>query len=173
MTCKRIVLNALFSLSLFMLAGCGGSDRPALAPASGIVKLDGEPVEGASVTYHPVEGGRPGSGTTDAQGRYTIKTFQDAPGAAVGDHIVTVMKISGPGAFVIQGDAPATAPSSSTGESDGSDSLSEIPLIDPSEPNQPEIIYDVPQRYMSPKESDLKVTVPETGSDSLHLDLAR
>ena len=173
MACKRQFLCALFPLSLFLLAGCGTSDRPSLAPASGIVKLDGVPVEGASVTFHPTEGGRPGSGVTDAQGRYTITTFQDAPGAAVGDHNVTVMKISGPGAYVLTGDSPATTQPNGSGESDGSDSLSEIPVIDSSETKQPEIIYDVPQKYMNPKESELKITVPATGSDSLNLDLTK
>lgn len=170
---KRPIFTILLPLSLFMVAGCGGSDRPTMAPASGIVKLDGEPVEGASVTYHPMAGGRPGSGVTDAQGRYTIKMFQDAPGATVGDHAVTVMKISGPGAYALAGDAPATATPDAAGNDDGSDSLSEIAVVVEGETKEPEIVYDVPQRYMNPKESGLLITVPETGSDSLNLDLTR
>lgn len=155
-----------------LLVGCGGSDRPSLAPASGVVRLDGEPVEGATVTFIPVGGGRPASGRTDSNGRYTIKTYHDAPGAIVGDHKVGVVKMSGPGLYAIQGDAPATAQSSSE-EDDGSDSLSEIAVVDSGEAPEPEIVYDVPQQYMNANESGLVVTVPSEGSDKLDLQLTR
>jgi hypothetical protein len=171
MTVTHRTLFTIVSLFSLILAGCGGSDRPSLAPASGIVKLDGVPVEGASVTYLPSSGGRPGSGVTDAAGRYTIKTFEDAPGAIVGDHKVSVMKISGPGADVMQGDAPAVATES--GEDDGADGLSQIEVIDASETEELEVIYDVPQKYMNSNDSGLELTVPPEGSDTLNLDLTK
>lgn len=164
-----------FVLVPLILVGCGGgSDRPSLAPASGIVTLNGEPVEGASLTFIPVAGGRPGSAITDAQGRYTIKTYQDAPGAITGEHKVAVIKISGPGAYVIQGDAPAEAAATDepgSGEDDGSDGLSEIEVFDSTETKEPELIYDVPQRYMNADESGLLITVPPEGSSELNLSL--
>lgn len=164
-------LFCLLPLLSLMFTGCGGSDRPGLAPASGIVRLNGEPVKGASVTFIPVKGGRPGAGTTDATGRYTIKTYEDATGGIVGEHKVSVTKISGPGAFVMQGDAPADPASD---EDDGSDGLSEIDVFDSNESEdkgEPEIIYDVPQKYMNPNESGLTITVPAEGSDTLDLEL--
>ena len=171
MTCKQSQYFVLVPLISLILAGCGGSDRPSLAPASGIVTLNGEPVEGASLTFVPVAGGRPGSGVTDAQGRYSIKTYEDASGATVGEHKVSVIKISGPGVYVMQGDAPAEPPASAGSAKDGSDSLSEIEVFDSSGAKEPEIIYDVPQRYMNANESGLLVTVPAEGSDELHLKL--
>ena len=73
------------------LTGCGGGG----APVSGVVTLDGKPVEGATVSFTPESGdgdGLGGSyGKTDAQGRYTLRTVaQDKPGAAVGKHRVTI-----------------------------------------------------------------------------------
>lgn len=167
---QSFVLVPLISL---MLAGCGGSDRPSLAPASGVVTLNGEPVEGASLTFIPVAGGRPGSATTDAQGRYTIKTYEDTPGAIIGEHRVAVIKISGPGAYVMQGDAPAeaAAPENAAAANDGSDSLSEIAVIDSATTKEPEIIYDVPQRYMNADDSGLLINVPPEGSSELNLPL--
>lgn len=171
MTIKRLQYTVPFSMMLVLLLGCGGgSDRPQLAAASGIVRLNGEPVEGASVTFIPVGGGRPGSGRTDSTGRYTIKTYQDASGAIIGEHKVAVVKMSGPGLDVMQGDAPATAEAAS-GEDDGSDSLSEIEVVDSSEAKEPEINYDVPKNYMNADQSGLFITVPPEGSDKLHLEL--
>lgn len=175
MTFKQRPYFVLVPLISLILVGCGGgSDRPSLAPASGIVTLNGEPVEGASLTFIPVAGGRPGSAITDAQGRYTIKTYQDAPGAIIGEHKVAVIKISGPGAYVIQGDAPAEAAATDepgSGEDDGSDGLSEIEVFDSTETKEPELIYDVPQRYMNADESGLLITVPPEGSSELNLPL--
>jgi len=155
-----------------MLAGCGGGDRPALAPASGIVKLDGVPVEGATVTFLPAEVGRHGSGLTDAAARYEIKTYEDAAGAIVGDHKVAVMKISGPGASALQGDAPPPSADVS-GEDDGSDGLSQVGAPGTGNSEEPETTYDVPQKYINPDESGLTLTVPSEGSDGLNLDLTR
>ncbi len=74
----------------FAMTGCGSSG-PALV--SGVVTLDGKPVEGASVSFTPASGdGLGGSyGKTDAQGRYTLRTVAtDKPGAAAGTHKVTI-----------------------------------------------------------------------------------
>ena len=40
-------------LSLFTVVGCGGTKGPAVAVVSGTVMLDGEPLDGASVVFHP------------------------------------------------------------------------------------------------------------------------
>ncbi|QEL13667.1 DUF4198 domain-containing protein [Limnoglobus roseus] len=71
-------------------AGCGGS----AANVSGVVTLDGKPLEGAAVTFAP-QGDKDSVGSsygkTDAQGRYTLKTVVgDKPGAAVGKHKVSI-----------------------------------------------------------------------------------
>lgn len=163
-----------FIVYTLIVAGCGRSDRPALAPASGIVKLDGIPVEGATVSFLPVEGGRPGSGLTDVEGRYTIKTFEDAPGGIVGEHKVAVMKVSGDGAFVQDGEDSAPVSGDVSGEDDGSDGLSQVgaPSLD-GKSKEPEIVYDVPKKYINPEKSGLTVTVPAEGSDALNFELSR
>ncbi len=56
------------------LGGCGG---PAGSEVEGIVKLDGKPLEGATVVFHPKsEGGTPASGVTDAEGKFKLSTNQ-------------------------------------------------------------------------------------------------
>ena len=83
------VLAAGFVLAA--VAGCGSST----ASVSGVVTLDGKPLEGASVSFAPASGDGGGvggsSGKTDAQGRYTLRTVVgDKSGAAVGKHKVTI-----------------------------------------------------------------------------------
>ncbi|MFY8057360.1 MAG: carboxypeptidase regulatory-like domain-containing protein, partial [Planctomycetaceae bacterium] len=60
--------------------------------------LDGIPVEGASVSFEPVNGGRPCSGMTNAEGIYQITSIETNDGAPVGDHLVAIIKITGEGA---------------------------------------------------------------------------
>ena len=76
---------------LLLVAGCSGSNRPSLAPVSGVVTWRGDPVAGAEVMFMPT-GGRPATGTTDADGRYRLSTFAKDDGALVGRHKVTITK---------------------------------------------------------------------------------
>jgi len=62
-----------------------------MTPVEGVVTLDGEVLEGASVLFHPQAGGRPATGLTDAQGKFELKTMED-DGAQVGMSDVSVAK---------------------------------------------------------------------------------
>lgn len=77
---------------MVLIAACGPS-RPKTAPVSGVVTLDGKPVAGASVMLTPDDGGRPALGETDAEGKFTLTTFEPGDGALVGKHHVTVRKV--------------------------------------------------------------------------------
>lgn len=83
---------------LLLAGGCGQSDRPQLAPVTGAVLLDGQPMEGAAVMFIPVAGGRPAQGLTDAQGKFRLTTFEENDGAIVGEHKVSVTKMKVTGA---------------------------------------------------------------------------
>lgn len=76
---------------LALVIGCSGDDR--VATVHGTVTLDGAPVSDASVTFMPKEGGRPAFGITEADGTYTLTTFEDGDGAMVGNHVVTVTAV--------------------------------------------------------------------------------
>lgn len=80
------------SLGMFVASvGCGPS-LPRTMPISGVVTLDGEPVEGASVLLIPVAGGHPATGVTDAEGKFVLSTFDAGDGAIVGQHGIAVTK---------------------------------------------------------------------------------
>ena len=81
-------------LSLFTLVGCGPKG-PAVSSVSGTVLLDGEPLDGASVVFHPTSSsGLAGSGKTSADGTFGLSTFRATPGAGVvpGKYVVTISK---------------------------------------------------------------------------------
>lgn len=125
-------------LLLPWLAGCGNG----LVSVSGTVRLDGKPVAEAGVVFHPVEGGAPASGVTDAQGRYQLSAGS-RPGALAGEYRVTVSKQR----------------TSGIGEN-------ELPL-----PGGIKIQLLVPQKYGNPQTSPLRATVGR-GSANHDFDLS-
>ena len=90
----RALLLACSVFSLF-LSACGGgaSDAPDLAAVSGTVTLDGQPLADANVTFIS-ENGPVSTAKTDAQGNYSLGTKGQNDGATVGNHKITVTKVS-------------------------------------------------------------------------------
>jgi len=84
-------------VSVLALTGCDSG--PGVAPVSGSVLLDGEPLVGASVNTQPISTSakpKPGSGSfgkTDDQGHYSLELV-DPPiaGAVFGEHRVTITR---------------------------------------------------------------------------------
>ena len=90
---KKVCIAGL--LFLFTVVGCGGPKGPAVTVVSGTVMLDGEPLDGASVVFHPTSSsGLAGSGKTSADGTFGLSTFRATPGAGVvpGEYVVTIRK---------------------------------------------------------------------------------
>jgi hypothetical protein len=87
-----------------MIVGCnsGGSDSGAVK-TGGVVTLDGQPVEGATVSFSPASGGKAASGITDSSGRFSLTTLEAGDGAMPGNYGVTVVKMAG-------GSEPAAQP---------------------------------------------------------------
>lgn len=92
------IRGLVLCLVICVLAGCGGESL-SLAPVSGVITLNGEPLEGALVTFIPIgitEENAPTSlGKTDAEGRYTLETITEDKGAYIGTHRVTIVKEKG------------------------------------------------------------------------------
>ena len=72
--------------------GCGGSGRPKLAPVTGVVNYNGEPLSEGMITFQPEEG-RSASGKIVDGAITEVTTFDPKDGAPVGTHIVTVSAI--------------------------------------------------------------------------------
>ena len=69
--------------------GCTREGTARTAKVTGTVSYNGTPLEGANVTFTPANG-RPGTGTTDASGKFSVSTFSQGDGAVPGNHVVTI-----------------------------------------------------------------------------------
>lgn len=98
MTIRRpftILLAAGVVVTCLLAAACGGGGHP-LAPVSGRVMLDGEPLAGAKIGFEPMREGKEldaGQGayaTTDESGSFTLTALDGTKGAVVGKHRVWI-----------------------------------------------------------------------------------
>jgi len=92
MTYRHFTAIVLLVFVAFV-AGCGGSTGPKAYPVEGVVTLKGTPVEGVTISFTPNEGtGTSSGGTTDASGKYTLRTSFGTDGAGPGTYTVTLSK---------------------------------------------------------------------------------
>ena len=72
-------------------AGCGSGDTPPLGQVTGIVTLDGKPIEGAAIQFEPVNSGLPTAfGRTDKEGKYELWYSRGNKGASLGEALVRI-----------------------------------------------------------------------------------
>ncbi len=135
-----VFFRFLFPACLMLVgSGCGGS-KPATAPVSGTVLLDGKPVADASVLFEPTEGGVPARGSTDASGQFSLSTFTRGDGAVPGRHRVAISKM------IIEG---------IKADDFGLEDSSVTPASQPKSA--------IPRRYADPATSGLEATIEPGG----------
>jgi hypothetical protein len=78
----------LIAVSIFGVMGCGAKSPP-IGYVSGVVKISGQPVEGATVEFTPVSG-RGSVAVTDSAGMYVLKYTNTVDGALIGEHTVRI-----------------------------------------------------------------------------------
>lgn len=94
---QRAACWSIVGLLLAATLGCGSSVK--IYSVTGTVTYKNAPVDGAQVTFTAKEGDvlKPASATTDAQGRFNLKTFfapgDERTGAMPGLYKVTLQKI--------------------------------------------------------------------------------
>jgi hypothetical protein len=86
------------ALIIVAVVGCGKQTGPQVQFVKGIVTLDGQPLEGATVSLTPKAGstGLPAYGMTKAGGYYVLTSSRGGAvgaGAVAGDYLVTVKKM--------------------------------------------------------------------------------
>lgn len=149
--CTMVVVAALLAV------GCqpAGPSHPPTFGVTGTVTLDGTPVEGATVTFVPGQTGDPAVGTTDASGKYSLKSFGSEDGATPGEYQVTVTKFDFAEAGGGSGGDDAAMPDSYGGAASGDAEADEGGK------------NAMPAKYATPAESGLKATVTEDASQNV------
>jgi hypothetical protein len=79
----------LCAAAVVVLTGCGGPSA-AVAPVSGRVTLDGQPLSFAIVTFQP-EGKSSATGGTDKNGNYELMYKRGVMGSLIGASRVTIL----------------------------------------------------------------------------------
>jgi len=91
---RRRIGTMVVGLAVLAILGCAKKDKLDTVPVSGLVTLDGTPVEGATVVFGPTSstGGMAASGKTDATGRYKLTTRDPNDGALAGNYFAIISK---------------------------------------------------------------------------------
>jgi hypothetical protein len=91
MKLRPLALTLLFGIALLQL-GCGSKDG--LAPVSGVLMLEGQPLADANVVLHPVKakGAGPFVATTDSVGKFALGPAAGpaGSGAVPGEYRLTI-----------------------------------------------------------------------------------
>jgi hypothetical protein len=74
---------------ILLIAGCGESG-PQVAPVSGRVTVDGQPMANVDVVFQPEQKGSPSYGRTGDDGSYTLGYKRGMEGALVGEHRISI-----------------------------------------------------------------------------------
>src|SRR5437764_7623236 len=91
----RLCFGLVCLVAICCVAWIGCGRKANIAPVSGRVTLDGQPLANVAINFGPLTGGLDGAyasyGKTDADGRYTLKLVEGGrPGASVGKNRVTL-----------------------------------------------------------------------------------
>jgi hypothetical protein len=90
---RNLALPAWAAVLALSILGCGNTRY---VPVSGVVTLDGKPYRNAVVMFQPMatqdnpNPGRGSSGSTDENGRFSVKTFEGQAGAVIGKHRIRI-----------------------------------------------------------------------------------
>lgn len=152
----------LMPLSLMLLAGCGSSTPSSGVEVSGIVTMDGQPLDAADITF--ISDKSSGSGRTDASGKFSL--IQPVP---AGSYRVVVSRLDG-----------ATQPvMAATGAAEGLDAgqLSAMAFSAANDPTRRKPARSiapkqlVPSAFSDPQQTTLSIEIPEDGTESADFQL--
>lgn len=94
-----VVRLAALAVAACAVAGCNDSVKQKTYPASGRVLVDGKPVPGAMIVFHPVDPSafkwdeRP-QGRSDTDGKFEVFTYQTGDGAPAGAYRVAIAVVA-------------------------------------------------------------------------------
>lgn len=87
----RAVAGAVFACALAVFAA-GCESKAKVVPVAGVLKIAGKPAANVSVQFLPDHlkgnGGPTSYGTTDAEGKFQLKSHDGQDGAVAGPHVV-------------------------------------------------------------------------------------
>ncbi len=154
MVLKRQLVNCgSLVLAVSMWLGCGSNQAenaswPARYPVTGTVTYQGNPVEGADVTFMSTDKNSTGTGKTDSAGKFSMTTYTQNDGVVSGSHMVTIRRVD------VVDNTPKDVDLSAGGKA--------VP---------PVITWVVPEKFSVAGKSGLSADVSETAKNDFKFDL--
>jgi len=150
--------TTVVALVAFTIVGCGES-KPTTYPVSGVVTYKGQPVEGATVGFSSTDADtQPAVGLTDAQGKYTLTTFEKDDGALPGEFTIHVFKY----------DRKPTVPAMDTSGVQVDEMPDDYKPEEMAEEPPPKHL--LPEKYSAPHSTPLKTTI-QAGENTYDINL--
>ena len=144
-----------WAMVVLVAGGCsGGKAKLDTVKATGKVTLDGQPVEGATVTLAPDVAGRTAFGKTDSQGVCKLATTNTIDGVMPGTYQVGITKEKTEGGMTSE---ESQKYYEKTGQP----------------PPAPKVTNELPEKYRNPATSTLKVTVKADGANDFSFELKK
>jgi hypothetical protein len=83
------------ALLVFIGCGAGGAsgDHPPTVKVTGTVRYQGQPIEGAEVSFNNPEANYTGTAKTDAAGKFALSTFGKEDGVVPGKQLVSIRRV--------------------------------------------------------------------------------
>jgi hypothetical protein len=158
---------SILALTCFVFVGCGaGSDRQATVPVTGKVSVDGAAVGGASITFHPAaDGGRPAMAKTEADGTYSLTTYDEGDGAIAGKYNITISKMA------VKAGIDVANLTMSGPDSGGDPAAYQKMMIGDNTEKVVEDTGSIPEKYKDPEKSGLERSVEASGGNEFNFDL--
>jgi len=150
---------------MIVMIGCGKNDAR-YSKIEGVITYNQQPVEGATVTFSPVnyvDGAEPAAGRTDASGRYTLTSsgaVSGGTGILPGEYSVVVKKTT------------AAPDPDDVAFSAGKITYDELQARKAKSNRSPVITHLVPEKYGRSSTSGLKATVVSGKNPPFDFDLA-
>lgn len=87
--------SSAFLVLAMLVVGCSKADnRKPVFPVSGKVSFNGEPMDGAMISFHPLNDPSPralrAQATADKAGQFSLTTYVTGDGAPAGEYAVTI-----------------------------------------------------------------------------------
>ncbi|MDA1251617.1 MAG: carboxypeptidase-like regulatory domain-containing protein [Planctomycetota bacterium] len=155
----------LLCLTATSLVGCSGGteDRQPTHYVTGVVKMAGGPITGATVMFTPTTGQRVATGVTDDNGKYELTTYETGDGAMPGVYKVLVIRTT-KAKETIGGELDHKAFGS--GKDDPTDSAH-----DAQNAASKELTSSLPEKYATAESTDLTTTVEANSENVINLTL--
>jgi hypothetical protein len=155
MSCRCLLSTFVVAFALSAVIGCGGSDHLPLAPVTGTVMLDGQPLPEGRILFRP-DAGRAGRGKVENGVIVQAATYGINDGLVLGRHKIAIQPIP---------EVERVAASTATGSSADGETKVPRPSYIQGLREQQAKAAEIPVKYQDVDGSGLTAEITEDGNE--------